>query len=127
MVFLNNLSKREKDLKGGDSMGNDSCPIRFPDLSQVEEMVMLHPEKGVSDYREAMELANREAANRYEDYMLLSWYDRGRDFESPSHATEGPEGSPTNGYIHYALSHGATLKVDIENDRFVFFYTRVEW
>jgi hypothetical protein len=59
--------------------------------------------------------------------MLISWYDRDRDFESPQHATEGPEEGKTDGYILYAISHSATLKVDIEAGRFVFFYTPIEW
>lgn len=28
--------------------------------------------------------------------------------------------------VDYGLSHGATLKVDVENGRFVFFYRPVE-
>ena len=107
-------------------MNGKSCPVNIPDLSKVET-VLLHPANVVADYRQAVGLANAEAAGRYDDYLLVSWYDRQRDFESPQHASEGPEGSPTNGYIHYALSHGATLKVDVEDGRFVFFYTPVEW
>ena len=107
-------------------MNNESCPIKSLDMSQIE-VVSLQPENGTSDYQEAMALANSEADRRYEDYMLISWYDRDRDFESPPHATEGPEEGKTDGYIHYALSHDATLKVDIEAGRFVFFYTSVEW
>ncbi|MCJ7604220.1 MAG: AF1514 family protein [Desulfobulbaceae bacterium] len=32
-----------------------------------------------------------------------------------------------DGYIHYGLSHGAKLKIDIEDGRFVFFFAPVEW
>ena len=53
--------------------------------------------------------------------MLLSWYDRDRDFESPQHASECHLDSAVPGYVDYGIYHGATLKVDIEQGRFVFF------
>ena len=107
-------------------MGDQSCPIKTPGQPEIE-VVSLHPENGVSDYQQAMELAKGEAQSRFEDYMLVSWYDRDRDFESPPNTTECAEGCEKNGYIHYGLNHGAKLKVDIENGGFVFFFTPVEW
>jgi hypothetical protein len=104
---------------------NQSCPIKFPDLSQVE-VVSLHPENGVSDYQQAVELARSEAEQRFSEYMLVSWYDRDRDFESPPHTTESC-GNGKDGYIYYGLSQRAKLMVDIEDGRFVFFYAPVEW
>jgi hypothetical protein len=108
-------------------MTGKSCLIKIktPDLTGVE-VVYLQP-KDELDHGQAKLLADAEAARRYEEYMLVSWYDLDRDLESPPHATEGPEGGPTDGYIHYALSHGAALKVDVAGGRFVFFYTPVEW
>ena len=108
-------------------MADKSCPIKpkTPDLSGVE-VVKLLPEEEL-DHALAMQLANGEAARHYEEYMLISWYDRDRDLESPPHATEGPGDGPKDGYIHYALNHGAALEIDISNGRFVFFYTPVEW
>ena len=104
---------------------NQSCPInvKTPDLSQVE-VVSLHPENRVSGYQDAVEIARSEAEQRFEEYMLVSWYDRDRDFESPPHSTESC-GSGKDGYIHYGLSHGAKLMVDIEDGRFVFCFTPV--
>lgn len=106
-------------------MADQSCPINLPDLSHIE-VVSLDPEGGVKDHREAIELARKEAGQRFAEYMLVSWYDRDRDFESPPNTTESP-GDCKNGYIHYGLNHGARLKVDIEAGRFVFFFTPVEW
>jgi len=106
-------------------MDNQSCSIKIPDLSQVE-VVSLHPENGVSDYQQAVALARSEAEKRFDEYMLVSWYDRDRDFESPPHSTESC-GSEKDGYIHYGLSHGAKLMVEIEDGRFVFFYTPVDF
>ena len=103
-----------------------ACPLpREPDYSGVT-VVELHPQPSPAHYREAMEIANAEAEKRLGDYMLLSWYDRDRDFESPQHASECHENSAVPGYVDYGLYHGATLKVDIEDGRFVFFYMPVE-
>ena len=69
-----------------------------------------------------MQLANAEAEKRLGDYMLLSWYDRDRDFESPQHSSECHADSAIPGYVDYGHYHGARLKIDIEKGRFVFFY-----
>ncbi|MFZ5774878.1 MAG: AF1514 family protein [Thermodesulfobacteriota bacterium] len=104
----------------------ESCPIFSPDLSQMDE-VRLRPAKAVAGSPEAMSLAREEASRRFAEYLLISWYDRDRDFESPPNTTECPHACEKNGYILYALSHGARLKVDVEDGRFVFFFTPVEW
>jgi len=54
--------------------------------------------------------------------MLLSWYDRERDPESPDHARECHEGCPTKGYLDYALNRGGALAVEFDDGRFVFCY-----
>ena len=91
------------------------------------EVVSLRPAAGVGDYQQAMALARAEAEKRLGEYMLISWYDRDRDFEAPPNTTECPHACQKNGYILYAASHGATLKVDIEEGRFVFYFTPVTW
>ena len=103
-----------------------SCPLRaMPDFSGVTA-VRLAPPAPLKDYLEAMRVANAEAASRLGEYMLLSWYDRDRDFESPQHAGECHENSAVPGYVDYGLHHGAKLMVDIEAGRFVFFYLPAE-
>lgn len=96
-----------------------------PDYSGVT-IIELAPEPPMTDYLEAMKLANQEADNRLGENMLLSWYDRDRDFESPQHASECHMNSAIPGYIDYALYRDATLKIDIENGRFIFFYLPVD-
>ena len=96
-----------------------------PDYSNVT-VVELSPEPKLNDYLQAMKLADAEAENRLDDYMLLAWYDRDRDFESPQHASECHVNSAIPGYIDYALYHGATLKIDFEQGRFVFFYLPID-
>jgi hypothetical protein len=95
-----------------------------PDLSHLTT-VELSQEPAIKDYRQAMKLANNIAAERIGEFMLLSWYDRDRDFESPRHASECHMDSAVPGYVDYGLHHGATLKVNIEDGRFVFFYMPV--
>ena len=90
------------------------------------EIVELRPEPPPADYLQAMQMANREAGIRLGEYMLLAWYDADRDFESPQHASECHVNSRVPGYVDYALYHGARLKIDIDNGRFVFFYLPVE-
>jgi len=95
-----------------------------PDTSALE-VVELHPDPPPADYRQAMALADEVAREKLGEFMLLSWYDRDRDFESPQHASECHQGSAVPGYVDYGLYHGATLKVDIQDGRFVFFYLPV--
>ena len=55
-----------------------------------------------------------------EDTMLLSWYDRDRDYESPAGVSECHENCPTKGYWDYAENRGARLAIDIERGKYVF-------
>jgi len=99
-----------------------SCSVRRePDYEGID-LLELTPSPPLGDYREAMTLADRMAEERLGDYMLLSWYDRDRDFESPQHSSECHADSAIPGYVDYGVHHGARLKVDIEGGRFVFFY-----
>jgi hypothetical protein len=97
-----------------------------PDYTGVT-IVELSPEPVIEDYLQAMNLANAEAEKLIGDNMLLAWYDRDRDFESPQHASECHVNSAIPGYIDYALYHGATLKIDFESGRFVFFYMAIDF
>ena len=115
--------KMKEELK---TPSGPACTRPDPNLSGVT-LVALSPEAPLKDYLEAMELAKEEAVQHMDDCMLMSWYDRDRDFESPQHATESDEECAVPGYVEYGISHGATLKIDIEKGRFVFFFTGVEW
>ena len=105
--------------------GSECAVPMAADLSKLT-VVELQPEPAVTDYLVAMQLANAEAEKRLGEAMLLSWYDRDRDFESPQHASECHQDSATPGYVDYGIHHGASLKVDIEQGRFVFFYLAVD-
>ena len=107
-------------------MTESKCNIPSePDYTDVT-IVELSPEPVMVDYLQAMAVANEEAQKLIGEHMLLAWYDRDRDFESPQHASECHVNSAIPGYIDYALYHGATLKIDMEQGRFVFFYLPVD-
>ncbi len=76
----------------------------------------------ISDYKMAMDHANQIASEKLSDYMLLSWYDKDRDFESPQHSSECHLDSAVPGYVDYGIYHGACLQIDFQQGRFVFFY-----
>jgi hypothetical protein len=96
-----------------------------PDYSHVT-LLTLDPANPPQNYLEAMTLANQEAERRIGPHMLLSWYDRDRDFESPQHASECHANSAIPGYVDYALYRGASLRIDFQQGRFVFFYLPVD-
>jgi hypothetical protein len=106
---------------------DETCPVpRRPDESAVA-VVALSPQPSPPDYLAAMQLAKAEATARLGEHMLLSWYDRDRDFEAPQHVSECHRDAAVPGYVDYALYRGATLKVDIEQGRFVFYYLPVDF
>lgn len=102
------------------------CPVPSSRPGFSGETVNLYPAPAVADYREAMQLAEVVAGERLVDYMLLSWYDRDRNFESPQHVDECHQESAVPGYVDYALYRGANLKVDVEQGRFVFYYLSLD-
>ena len=107
------------------SADSGSCGLSAAGDRSGVTTLALQPEVPLADYRAAMQLADAVASQRLGEHMLLSWYDRDRDFESPQHASECHLDSAVPGYVDYGIHHGATLKVDIEQGRFVFFYLPV--
>ncbi len=106
--------KQEADAERGSVPGT-------PELSRLT-VVEIGPQYPVADLHAAMALAEQEAGIRLGEHMLLSWYDRDRDFESPQHASECHTACAVPGYVDYGVNHGATLKVDVQGGRFVFFF-----
>ena len=73
------------------------------------------------DFNAALKLASTIAEQQLgEDTMLLSWYDRERDLESPAGVSECHEGCATKGSWDYALNRGARLAVEFDAGRFFF-------
>lgn len=74
------------------------------------------------DFNRAKCLADALAAARVEYPLLLSWYDRGRDLESPAGVNECHRHCATPGYVAYAENRGGTLLVDVAHGAYVFCY-----
>ncbi len=72
------------------------------------------------DFDAAIKHASAIADEMLGDNMLLSWYDRERDIESPAHVSECHEGCAIKGFWDYALNRGGALAVDFDGGRFVF-------
>ncbi len=70
----------------------------------------------------ARSLADEIAEDHVQDALLLAWYDRDQDFESPAHASECHDACDVPGYIEYAENRGASLRVNVDGGRFVFCY-----
>ncbi len=98
------------------------CEIPLePDYSKLKQ-IELSPEGGVKDFQQAKELADKIADTELDEHMLLSFYDKDNDYESPRNASDCHENSPIPGYVDYALYRDASLRVNIGQGRFVFFY-----
>jgi hypothetical protein len=52
----------------------------------------------------------------------MSWYDRAENRESPAHVSECHDDCDIPGYIDYAVTRGAQVKVDVNDGAFVFCY-----
>jgi hypothetical protein len=74
------------------------------------------------DFATAKRLADELAAKALDGPICLSWYDRGADRESPAHASECHGDCEMPGYVEYAATRGATLKVVVDGGAFVFCY-----
>jgi hypothetical protein len=70
----------------------------------------------------AKRLADEAAAGLLDDPICMSWYDRAADRESPAHASECHGDCEMPGYVEYAVTRGAELKIVIDDGAFVFCY-----
>ena len=78
--------------------------------------------KAAADSHAAQMITGETAEKGLGEYMLLSWYDKDRDFESPQHSSECHLDSAVPGYVDYGLNHGTCQKVGIDDGRYVYFY-----
>ncbi|MBT3308240.1 MAG: AF1514 family protein [Gammaproteobacteria bacterium] len=105
-----------------EEMKTENCPATPRAPLQEPPTIEMHPVEPLANFDAAKAIADAEAERRLDMVMLLSWYDRDRDFESPQHASECHEDSAIPGYVDFGINHGAELKIDMENGRFVFYY-----
>ena len=120
---MSKINTNEKCSDGNNQ--SPSCVIPTEaDYSNIT-VINLSPTEKIKDFNEAKVLADKTADDTLDMHMLLAFRDGDKDFESPQHGDECHSGSPIPAYVDYALYHGATLKVDIEKGRFIFFYLPV--
>jgi hypothetical protein len=75
------------------------------------------------DFGQAKSTADAIAGTLLGESTCMSWYDRIQDREAPAHVSECHDDScEVPGYIDYAQSRGAELKVDVGDGEFVFCY-----
>lgn len=74
------------------------------------------------DFAAAKALADAAAARRLDGPICLSWYDRANDRESPAHASECHGDCEIPGWVEYAVTRGAELKIVIDDGAYVFCY-----
>ena len=72
------------------------------------------------DFNACLKLAEANAEHLLGEAMLLSFYDRERNLESPNGVSECHRGCDTPGWIDYAKNRGGRLIVDFGRGRFVF-------
>jgi hypothetical protein len=72
------------------------------------------------DFDAALKRAAAIADEQPGDNMLLTWYDRERDIESPAHVSECHGVCAIKGFWEYVLNRGGKLAVDFDEGRFVF-------
>ncbi|MEW5892740.1 MAG: AF1514 family protein [Pseudomonadota bacterium] len=74
------------------------------------------------DFDASLKLANAIAEHLLGSAMLLSFFDRERNLESPAGVSECHVGCETPGWVDYAANRGGTLMVNFGRGRFVFCY-----
>jgi hypothetical protein len=79
----------------------------------------------LGDFDSSKKLADAVANAMLGESVCMSWYDKAEDREAPAHVSECHTDCDTPGYIDYAASRGAEVKVDVNNGAFVFCYRSV--
>jgi hypothetical protein len=85
-------------------------------------IVVVDSDSPSTAFSAAKVLADDTAAMELEEPICLSWYDRAQDRESPAHASECHGDCEMPGYVEYAITRGAELKVVVGDGDFVFCY-----
>ena len=70
----------------------------------------------------AKRLADGAAEVLLQEPILLSWYDKLRDVESPAGVSECHSQCDVPGCVDYAANRGGTLLVDIDGGNYLFCY-----
>lgn len=87
----------------------------------METLNLTIDESGL-DFNLAKRMADSAADEKIDEPILLSWYDKPRDIESPAGVSECHIGCSVRGCVDYAANRGGTLTVDINNGMYLFCY-----
>jgi hypothetical protein len=90
-----------------------------PKADMLPNPIHIKVEKADLDFNKALVIAKKEAEGYRVDAMLLSWYDKKRDFYSPQVECCG-EDEPS--WVVYAKSRGGDLTIDINDEEYVFIF-----
>jgi hypothetical protein len=90
-------------------------------VDELEEKLVSDEELEL-DFASAKQLADEAAARSLDRPICLSWFDREADRESPAHASECHVDCEIPGYVEYAVTRGAELKVVVGGGAYVFCY-----
>jgi hypothetical protein len=88
-------------------------PLKTIDITTEDEQL---------DFTAAKAKADQIADRELELPVCLAWYDRANDRESPAHASECHGDCEMPGYVEYAVTRGAELKVVVGDGAYVFCY-----
>jgi hypothetical protein len=72
------------------------------------------------DFLRARRAAEKAAEELLGETVCMAWYDRAEDRESPAHASECHGSCEVPGYVEYAETRGAELKVVVDGGAYVF-------
>lgn len=86
----------------------------------MQTLYVFSSDAAAGDFDACLRHARRLAEATLGESMLLSWYDRDRDYESPAGASECHVGCDTPGYMDFAANHGGELVVNFDRGRYVF-------
>jgi hypothetical protein len=86
------------------------------------KIVRVARDADAADFMAAKRMADEVAARELAEPVCLSWYDRAADRESPAHASECHGDCEMPGYVEYAVTRGAELKVVVGAEAFIFCY-----
>jgi hypothetical protein len=77
------------------------------------------------DFYTSKKISDALAGALLGESVCMSWYDKAEDRESPAHVSECHGDCDIPGYVDYAESRGAQVKVDVNDGAFVFCYRSV--
>jgi hypothetical protein len=77
------------------------------------------------DFNTSKKMSDALADAMLGESVCMSWYDKAEDREAPANVSECHSDCDIPGYIDYAESRGAQVKIEVNDGAFVFCYRSV--